>query len=179
MPFFRNINIFLLSRGPSFSDNYWLYNIFLILIFSFYVYYFRAFIINKIHRLILQVLALGFIFSSILYFIFTDVYFTAFSPYTMILGTILLFLSVVLFYFELLRSDIMLKLKFFLPLYISIGALIFYLCVTPIDLFSRYFSKENSIFVNLRVTILLGANIFMYLTFIIGFLVCSEKKMYN
>ncbi|MCW8981918.1 MAG: hypothetical protein OQJ83_11085, partial [Altibacter sp.] len=81
----------------------------------------------------------------------------------------------VLFYFELLRSDMLLQLKHFLPLYISAGVLVFNLCVTPIDIFSEYF-KNNTFLVELKVYVYLYANIFMYSSFIIGFIVCSKKK---
>jgi hypothetical protein len=69
-----------------------------------------------------------------------------------------------------------LNLKRFLPLYVSIGVMIFYLCVTPLSIFSDYFNSENSLFVKLQVHLILFSNIFMYSFFILGFYICSRKK---
>jgi hypothetical protein len=162
-------------EGTVYSDNFWLYNILILITYVFYTWYFRWYLKNKRWRLILGLLILIFLITTVINLFTSDVYYTGFSQFSMFSGAIMLFLSVGLFYFELLRSDIMLYLTKFLPFYISVGALILHLCITPIDFFSKYFSAANNVFVNLRVTILLYANIFMYVTFILGFIVCSRR----
>ena len=88
------------------------------------------------------------------------------------------FLKRCLFFLQLLKSDFILNLKRFLPIYVAIPVMIFYLCVTPVSLFSEYFktSTGNSLFVDLHVHILLYSNIFMYLFFILGFIICSKTN---
>jgi len=174
--FFSEYKFFSFVDNTPFSANYWLYNCFLPLGFVFFAYYFRTYIKAKQSRLIIKITSVAYLASTVVNLLLTDVFFIGFSQYTNVSGTLLIFLAVVLFYFELLRSDILLRLKQFLPLYISIGVLIFNLCATPVDLFSDYFSPENNIFIKLRVNVLMYANIFMYLTFTLGFIVCSRKK---
>lgn len=174
--YFSDYKYFSFVEGTPFSKNYWLYNCFLIVSFSFFVYYFRSFIKSKKTRLLLKVLIFFFIFSSIINLLFSEVFFVGYSQYVTLTGTLLLFFSVVLFYFELLRSDFLLQLKQFLPIYISVGVLLYNLCVTPIDIFSNYFSAGNDYFVKLKNDVYLYANIFMYVTFIVGFIVCSRRK---
>ena len=111
--------------------------------------------------------------------ILSDVFFKEDSVFTAIAGTLLLLLVNVLFYFDLLKSNQILNLKKQLPIYISVGVLVFYLCVTPIDLFSQYFKRVNELFVNVKAIIYIIANILMYTTFTIGFLVCAKNKKEN
>lgn len=173
--YFTKFKYFKFVEGTVYSDNYWLYNILILITYIFYMWYFRWYLKDRKWRTILGALIILYAGASIINLLISDVYFTGFSQFSMFAGAIMLFLSVGLFYFELLRSDIMLYLTRFLPFYISIGALILHLCITPIDFFSKYFSAANNVFVNLRVSILLYANIFMYATFILGFIVCSRR----
>lgn len=117
-----------------------------------------------------------YIIAAILYLIFTDVFFKAYSEFTTIAGTIIIIITVARFYFEIIKSDLLLNLKRFFPFYVSIGILVFYLCVTPLDIFSEYFSKENKLFIKLKSIGLLTANIFLYTTIIIGFIACWKRK---
>ncbi|WP_410005030.1 hypothetical protein [Aequorivita nionensis] len=176
--YFSDYTIFSFVKGTPFENNYWWYNTYSALSFSFYVLYFVSFLKNRYWKLIFQILAGAFFISSILIFIFSDTFFKGFPPYMTITGTLLLFFSVVLFYFELLRSDLLLQLKRLLPFYISVGVLVFNLCVTPIEIFSQYFNLKdgNDLFVTLRSNVLLYGNIFIYSTYTLGFLICSKKK---
>lgn len=176
--YFSDYELFSFLKDTRFAQNYWWYNIYTPLNFSFYILYFNSFLKNKYWESIFQFLVATFLFISILIYIFTDVFFTGSSSFVSIGGTLLLFFSIALFYFELLRSDLLLQLMRFLPFYISVGVLIFSLCVTPIEMFSQYFNTKagNELFVTLRSNVLLYANIFMYATFTLGFLICSKKK---
>lgn len=174
--YFTDYEYFGFVEGTSFRDNVWLYNIFAILSYLFFVYYFLWHLKNTFFRKVVWFLLFGFLISSSLYLFFSDVLFVSISQWTTIFGTLLIFLSVIFLYIQLLKSDILLSLKHYLPLYISIGTLVFHLCVTPIDIFSDYFRKENNIFVQLSAGVLLYSNIFMYSTFIAGFIICAQKK---
>lgn len=176
--YFSDYTIFSFVQGTPFENNYWWYNSYSVLSFSFFILYFISFSKNKYWKLIFQILVGTFLLVSILIFIFSGTFFIGYSPYLTIAGTLLLFFSVVMFYFELLRSEFLLQLKRFLPFYISVGVLVFNLCVTPIEIFIQYFNLKdgNELFVTLRSNVLLYANIFMYSTFILGFLICLKKK---
>jgi hypothetical protein len=174
--YFTNYHLFGFVEGTSFADNKWLYNCFMIVSFGFYINFFRTFLQSKFWSFIIKVILTLYVLVGILYLILSDVFFKAYSQFTTIVGTLILIFTVSIFYFEIIKSDILLNLKKFLPFYVSVGILVFYLCVTPLDIFSEYFSKENTQFVKLKSSGLLYANIFMYATFIVGFVLCSEKK---
>jgi hypothetical protein len=174
--YFTDYDYLSFVKDTRFEKNKWLYNFYSLVSASFYTYYFGTFIKSKNWKLILKFLLIAFIVSSVLNLIFSDVLFEEDSKYVNLGGTFLIFFAVILFYFDLLKSDRLLNLKRFLPLYVSIGVMIFYLCVTPLSIFSDYFNSENSLFVKLQVHLILFSNIFMYSFFILGFYICSRKK---
>jgi hypothetical protein len=174
--YFSKYKYFSFVEGTPFKDNYWIYNIYLIVSYVFYIYYFRFFIRQNLWRSLLKYLTYIFVVASVVSLFIGDVYFTGYSQISSIIGTLLLFLTVVVFYFELLKSDVLLNLKRFLPLYISVGILIYHLCITPIDIYSQYFAPENPIFNQLRANVYLYTNIFLYSTFILGFILCSREN---
>lgn len=176
--YFTDYSVFGFIKDTPFENNFWLYNIYNILNYSFFTLYFTSFLKNKIWKKIFLFLTIGFIITSVSVILFKGIYFRSSSTFVTISGTLLLFFTVFLFYFELLRSDMLLQLNKFLPFYISVGVLVFNLCITPIDILSHYFSiaDGNELFVKLHLNVLLYGNIFMYSTFILGFLICLRKK---
>lgn len=178
--YFSEYKYFSFVKDTPFRANYWLYNCFFLVSYSFYVYYFRSFIKNPMSRLFLKTLIILYVLSGIVNLFVTDVFFRAFSQYLGIVGSLMLLLSIILFFFELLKSDAILKLKKFLPFYISIGVFVFTLCITPLNIFMQHFNipTGDDLFVNLRANVYLYTNIFMYSTFILGFIICSTKKTY-
>jgi len=174
--YFSEYKYFSFIKDTPYENNYWLFNLFIIFSIVFYIYYFRSFLKGKNWKLLLKILSYLYVLSSIVNLLFTDIYFKGYSQFTTITGTLLLFLSIVVFYFELLKSDELLNIKRFLPLYISIGVLIFYLCITPINIFSEYFGGENNFYIQLKANVYLYANIFLYSTYILGFIICSNEK---
>jgi len=175
--YFSDYNYFSFVKDTFFYDNAWLYNIYNILYFSFFINYFTSFInsekINKVFRLLTVI----YIVISLLILITSDLSFSSNSPFLSVVGTILVLISITYFYFNLLKSDEILDLKKQLPVYISIGVLVFNLCITPLDIFTKYFQRVNELYVAIRINLLLITNIFMYTTFIIGFLVCAKKDV--
>lgn len=176
--YYSDYKYFSFVEGTPFRNNYWLYNIYNVLNFSFFSFYFTSFFKNKYWKNIFYALIISFIVASGSVILSTGTFFESTPQFVTLTGTLLLFFSVVLFYFELLRSDMLLQLKRFLPFYISVWVLVFNLCIAPIDILSQYFSIEdgNELFVKLHLYVLFFANIFIYSTFIFGFLICSRKK---
>jgi len=178
--YFSEYKFFSFIEGTIVVRNRWLYNIYNIIKFVFLVYYFRSFIKRKFNNNLLRTLILLFILTSVLNLVFTDVFFKFESQYINLTGTFLLMFSIILFFFQLLKSDHILNLKRFLPLYIAIAVMLFYLCVTPVSIYSEFFSASggNQLFVDLHARILLYSNIFMYSFLIFGFIICSRTKEY-
>jgi hypothetical protein len=64
-----------------------------------------------------------------------------------------------------------------MPFYVSIAALIFHLCTTPLFIYSTYFSESiNPEFYKLYLQVVLGSNFLMYSIYIIGFIVCAQSR---
>ncbi len=92
------------------------------------------------------------------------------------LGTLLLLGCIAIYFQQLLLSDKILYFSKDLIFYISVGVIVWNLCVTPIYIYDKYFTTENEEFILLYAAILRYCNIFMYLLFAIGFIVCSQPK---
>lgn len=179
--YFSNYRYFSFIEGTVFQNNLWWYNIFAMLNFSFFTYYFISFLRNKTVKSIAHICIVVYLIVSIGIYVITGNLFRVTSNFVMITGALLVLMSVLTFYFELLRSDLLLQLKRFLPFYISVGVLVFNLGVTPVDILSDYFSggEENELFIKLHANVLLYANIFLYSSFILGFLICSRTKKFS
>ena len=174
--YFSDYEYFGFVKDTPFEKNKWLYNCYSIIGYGFFPIYFGYYLKNIFWTRLLKGLVFIFVISSILNLIFSDVFYKSDSKFVHLAGTLLLLFSVALFYLELLRSNLILNLKRFLPMYISIGVFIFYLCITPLTIFSDYFNSKNNSFVELQVNMILYSNIFMYSLFILGFYICSRKK---
>ena len=176
LAYFTKFEYFGFIKDTIIEYNYWWFNIYMIISFSFFIYYFNSFLISYKSKKWMQYLIVLYLITGIINLIFSDVFFNGYSIFTTVVGTLIVLVSIFLFYFDLLKSEKIIDLKKHLPVYISIGVLVYNLCVTPSDIFSQYFNPNNDIYVKLSGLILLTANIFMYSTFIIGFLVCAKKE---
>ena len=155
---------------------FWIYNIYEIIMYSIFIYFFSSLLISVKVKTIFKKLSFLFIVISVLNLIFSGVFFKASSIFTSVIGTLLLLIVIIYFYFDLLKTKRIINLKRYLPIYISIGVLIFILCITPISIFSQYFKTINKSFIVLKTNILLLVNIIMYGTFITGFIVCAKSN---
>lgn len=176
--FYTDYKYFSFVEDTLFESNMWWYNIYSVVSFIFLSFYFVSFLKSKTAKNVFKILTGSFLFTSIISFFLSDDFFGTSSVFVSITGTLLILCVILYFYFELLRSDLILKILHFLPFYVSIGVLVFNLTVTPVDLLSKYFTtaEGNEIFVSLYLNVYLFANFFLYLSFIIGFIVCSKKR---
>ena len=169
--------IFNSLKGTPFEENYWLYNALMLISTTFYIIFFMGQIKSKKVKIFIKIIASLFFISGLGYLIFSGVFFTSFSPYTIVVGTLLIFLSISFYYMELLNGNEILRIHKTLPFYVSVATLIFYLCTTPLFIYSTYYSRTyNPEFVKLYVQVIFGSNITMYIIYIIGFLVCAQSK---
>lgn len=174
--YFSEYKYFGFVEDTPYEDNYWIYNVYIIISYLFYIYYFRSFLKNKVLKSFLLYTMILYAIVAVVYLFVSDIYFNGISSVASIAGTLILTFVIIAFYFELLKSDVLLKLKHFLPLYISVGVLVFHLCLTPIDIFSEYYDDKNTFYNELKANVYLYSNIFLYSTFTIGFLICSRRK---
>lgn len=166
---------FKFMEGTAFENNYWLYNSFHVLSYMVYFYFFIYQLkINKIRKY-LTLMAWFFFASSISFLIFSGVFFVNFSFYTIITGTIILILCIAAYYYQMLTSDSILHFQKNPTFYISVGALIWHVVVTPLLIYGKYYSTTSPEFIKMYGLILTSANIFLYGIFFLGFIISSRK----
>lgn len=175
--YFSDYTVFGFVKETPFRNNYWLSNIYLLINNLVYIYFFGIKLNNSKARKVLVVLSISMIIAVIIDFATSD-FFNTLSRVSTIFGSLMILLSILLFYLDLIASKKLLNLRYYLPIYISISLLIFTLCISPLDFLSNYFktSTGNQLFVSFRVYTLFILNILLYLTYIVAFLVCSKKR---
>lgn len=159
-----------------FYRNYWLYNPYLIISFIIYLSFFRKNILNKRIRKVLKIIIITYSIASILVLLFTDVILKTTSTFTYVLGSVLLLGFIFYYYFEVLLSNRILKIKRDISFYISIGAVVHFLTTTPIFIYFAYFTEKSPEFVKLSSAVMIAMNVFMYSTYTLGFLLLAKKK---
>ncbi len=159
------------------KNNYPIYNLYYIVSFAFYIFYFRNYFKKKEFIVSSNLMILLYVVGSVVSLFLTDAFFLRVSSFIYIVGSILIFLGVIFYFFEIFKSDKILTFYKSITFYVSIGAIIFHLSVTPIFIYGSYYSNsKDPEFVQIYKIILTVANIFMYTCYTIGFIICSRKN---
>jgi|TARA_R100000479_G_scaffold33554_3_gene14041 hypothetical protein len=174
--YFSEYKYFSFVEGTLFEENYWLYNIYALISFFIYVNYFKWHLENKLQRNLVSILLVLFVIGLIIDFSISGNFFNGYSAFGDIAGTLLVLFSISLYYYQLLTSDEILNFNTSLPFYISIGAILLHLVLTPLFIYSGYFDSESPEFVELYKRIVLFTNLLVYLLYSIGFIICLRKK---
>lgn len=174
--YFTKYEYFGFLKGTFFQRNSWLYNIFTLITYIFYSLYFLSFTDFKLKKLLIKIAVLIYFIYGVYLLLDISILASANIPFITIGGAILMFLSIMVFYLQLLKSDMILKLQKYLPFYVSIGVLIFYVCTTPIEIYMNYFKEGNEFFITFKTKMYLYLNLFLYGSFILGFILCSKKN---
>lgn len=173
----KNYDRLLFLKDTFLFKNHWAYNSYDLISFSFYLFFFLNFIESVKIKRIGGYLIITFLFTSLLNLFFSGVFFKSPALFGLIVGTLLLLVFIVYFYFQVLQSDKILNFYKILVFYISVGALVFHLLVNPIFIYGEYYKTAKSPeFVGIYRSILIFANIFMYTCYTIGFIVCYKKN---
>ncbi|MCK8523389.1 hypothetical protein M0D21_17540 [Aquimarina sp. D1M17] len=176
----KNVEGFKFLKNTFLLNNLWAYNIYVVVNAFFYVLYFKENVKTKLGNQILNVSLVCYLMCCFGDLIFTDVFFKGPSFVGHILGSILIFLGIMFYFYEILKSDKILSFHRELPFYVAIGSLTLHLVVTPLFIYQEYFDLSKSTkFVEIRWIILSCANIFMYTCYIIGFILCRKNKSYS
>ncbi len=157
--------------------NFWLFNPYLIVSFSFYCFYFRKSLQNKTLKKILNFSIIVYVISSSLILIFSEVLFVSHSYFTLFVGVALLFLAISFYYYELLQDEKLLEIKKSVQFYVSVSFLILNLISLPLWIYFKYFSNAISPeFVKLYQSIFYFSNVFLYSTYIFAFIYCAQER---
>lgn len=171
-----NYSYFEFLIGTPFEDNYWLYNSLHVVSYMVYFYFFIEQLKTNRIRKYLTFMAWFFFATSILFLVFSGVFFVNYSFYSIIVGTIILILCIAAYYYQMLTSDTILSFQKNPAFYISIGALIWHVVVTPLLIYGKYYSTTSPEFIKMYGLILGSANMFLYGIFFFGFIICSRKN---
>ncbi len=178
--FIENFGIYLysyLSKNPlgDIDNNSIVYNIYNIVSFSYFLLLYRYFITNKSHK--------KWIYSFFIIYLVT-VFINAFfenylkEPQTIpyIVASILLIITIVFYFIELLNSRKVLHVKHNLLFWIAVGLLIYYIGNIPFRIVRGYYAHLADISILFLINISL--TIVMNLCFIIGFIWSNKKQLY-
>ena len=161
---------------PKLLKNYWIFNIFSLVSYIFYIWFFSKQLTHKKNIKISIYTIISFLILSITNFMFSDIFFTGYSQFMNLIGLILIVVILSIYYYEILTSDRVLNISYSLPFYISIGVLLFYVSVTPLFLSSQYIKPEEIVFLEYYKLILNYANYFLYGIIIFGIVRCYWFK---
>lgn len=163
-------------KGTLFERNFWWYNSYNVMKFLVLYVFFILQLNSPAKRRKLYAISGLVISSFIIDQIFSGDYFKSYSAYMAIAGTLYLVILIMLYHFEILQSESILKFYKSMPFYISVGLLIWHVSTTPVFIYNKYFSMQSPDFVYFQMLLLKTINIFLYGMLILGFMVCTKKR---
>jgi uncharacterized membrane protein YfcA len=148
------------------------YNIFQIISFSFYLLLFKKAIKSPSHKKTISILLFAYYFC---YFInlFVEDFFTSYFTNTFIIGGTMIIISILIYFFELLKSNKIIQINKMLLCWISIGLLFFILPNIPFNIAQKYDTDSPIISYNYTVYFSL---LFIYNIILITGFFSSDKK---
>ncbi len=163
-------------KDTLFERNYWWYNSYTVLKFIVLYIFFILQLNSPEKRKKLYTISGLVILSFIIDQIFGEAYFKSYSAYMSITGALYLTILIMLYHFEILKSERVLEFYRSMPFYISIGQLVWHVTVTPVFIYNNYFTLQSPDFVYFQSLLLKSVNIFLYGILILGFMVSTTKR---
>ena len=164
---FKIIDFFIGDGVSGEEGNFDLYNYYTFFEFNFIVLIYYSLIENKKNLIWIKLLAVSF---NLIYFI--SFYLSFLNLYTVQIEGFFNSLLIIIYFIELLNSEMVLNYKKIFPFWMSVGFLLFYL--TSIPFFTLLYSK---IFDNrLMFVLLYSIIIVLHLIFIYGLVTCKKAE---
>ncbi|MGB1451522.1 MAG: hypothetical protein ACPG7E_07420, partial [Marinirhabdus sp.] len=148
----------------------WIYNTFMFFSFLFYFYWYYRIFKNKLFKTLVVLFAISFVTVAIAHWLLPG--WESFHMYTYLTGAVLLFMSTLLHFYELLYKEELFVIKHKLGFWISTGLLLFYIGLIPLTIFRGGLNTEGLAY-NL---LLVGLNLILYGCYTIGFLWLKKKE---
>ncbi len=159
-------------NNPDLTHNYWLYNIYSILTYSFFViFFFKQFGSIQLMKKV-KLTLLFFLIFSMFYMLWTGIFIEGYSKFIELLGLVLFSISIGYYYYKLLTSNQVLFIGTSFPFFISISTLLFFLTMTPLFISSEFIKLSETVFTEYYRIISTYANYFLYGMFIFGIVKC-------
>lgn len=174
--YYSDYEYFSFIKGTRFAHTYWLFNPYHLIAFVAFQSFFIIQIISEKLRKILWAITIVFTISAILNLILSGIFFTSYSAFTAIGGTVILVFLIGLFFYQILRSNRILDFYKDLAFYVAIGALLWHVSITPLFIYNKFgIMNTNPEFVNFYKILLSVMNAFMYGSFAAGFFIVAKK----
>ncbi len=167
---------FIWVKNSVFCSNIWLYNIYSFVSILIFGKFYSQILDDKFSKIIIKFAVIIYVVFSISYFIISGTFFSKSLPYDVLLETFIVFIFVMLYYRQLLKSDKILHFYRLPIFYISSSLLLWYLCVTPLFIFNGYIYEANQNFIQFRHIYLFIVNIFLYSCYTFAFLYTIRYK---
>ncbi len=163
-------------KDTFFARNSWLYDHSNLIFDSYIALFFTFYMSNKKLKYAIRILVITLFIGSELWQF--DVIFSnrSDSPLQAVYGSVLVVISAMFIFLEVIKSDMILRVSKFFPFYLAVGIVVFKLCTTPIQIYFTYHNLKNEFFINFRLWVFLIVNLFLYSLITIGFIVCYRKK---
>lgn len=168
-----------LLEGSIFEKNYWWYTLsWCIGSALFFSFYFQRIIKNSLYKAVLRYGRYIFLFSSLVYIVFNfEEFLSSFIYFIYLSGMLLILVSIVLYFIELLKTESVLLFYRSFHFYIGSILLIWYLVTAPLIFYDMYTTTSDWNYIMLKWKIRLMANFFMYLGFVSCFIFCKPIKV--
>ena len=114
-------------------------------------------------------------FSTIFLFINYEKIFFQVFPFIQIVGSLLIIVSTISYFIELILSDKILTFYKDLYFYVAVALFMWLIIVTPVSFYDIYSKNGDWNFILLKWQIYLIANFLMYSTFAIGLIIARPK----
>lgn len=150
-------------------ENIWLYNLYMLISFLFYYFWYFSILQKVIFRRAILIFSFIFVIMALWNLAYQS--WSEYHQYTFVLGAMFTLFCTLFHFWQLLYSDEVLNITRKLSFWISTGLLLFNMGMIPLMLLSEYFNFTGVKYYLLTAIL----NIILYGCYIIGFLWTKEK----
>lgn len=163
-------------ENSKFRRNSWLYNLYN----PVTVFLIGRFMISNTnttfsHRII-KYLVFCYALFCLGFFLIRGDFFEMGIPYDSVISTFVIFIMVMLYLRELMKSNDILNFYKSPVFYVTIALLLWYICLTPLFIFNAFYLKINKEFISFRSSFLDTSNIILYSWYTFAFLYTLRFK---
>ncbi len=166
-------------KTTEFKSNLWWYTIFFdVLAVIFFSIIYQKILINKKQLLLVKYSTIIFLILSIGSIMMeTETLFISCFPSIYILGAIIIIFCSGFYFIQILQNESILTFSKSLYFYISVAIFLWWLIITPLVFYDKYYILEDKNFILVKRSIYIFSNIFMYSTFAIGLIVSKPEHI--
>ncbi|MBP1839683.1 hypothetical protein [Formosa algae] len=161
-----------------FYSNYWWYGLFWTIgSVLFWSFFFQKIISNKTYRNILNISTYAFIICVSIYtLIYIDEFFYTVSTFNKLFGSVIILLAIVLYFIDVLQSDVILTFYKSIYFYISMSLFFWWIVTMPLYFYQKFVLIENLEYIKLLRLTRLFSNILMYGAYACALVFCKPEK---